>query len=181
MMSLALLGAACSESTPTTLVADTRVDSTRVADGRADQRRPDLPAPQPERARDIRVEAPVVVDLPGKLDATAMLSPVVSEKWYQGGTSCGAAQMEVKAYGPTLDVKLLQIPVGQVEGTCSGHKAIVAVGGGTIQIEIKGNTGSACWTACWDFSFVIAPLPPGTYVVKYLGFTSAATISSYSG
>lgn len=99
----------------------------------------------------------------------------VKETWYAGGTSCGTAQLAVKPNGPVIDVQLLQIPVAQVPGTCTGHEAKVTVTGSTVLIEIVKTGGSACFTACWDF-LVSVPLPAGDYVVQYLGFCQPVTV-----
>lgn len=181
-LSIAVGLAGCSDSKPV-ILPDTRVIDQRNAgeprlgdlQPKIDVRRVDLPA----------VDVPTTVDrskdLVGPKDLTKHLTLTVTDKWYQGGTTCGTPSMDAKVYGPTIDIKLLQIPAAQVQGTCTGHKAEVNITPGLIDLNITGNTGSACWTACWDLSFVIAPVPPGSYQIKYLNLSASVQVSPYSG
>jgi hypothetical protein len=200
-LSVAML-ASCTDSKPIVL-PDTHVTRDRqIVEQRLDQptvdvRRVDLPTKLDHPKGDLpaKVDVSTKVDLPAKGDLPKVdkakdviapkdathLSLSVAEQWYQGSTTCGSAQLIAKSYYGTIQVQLLQIPAAQVQGTCSGHKAEISISSAVIQIGITGNTSSACWTACWDFTFTIAPIAPGTYQINYLNLSTSVQVYSYSG
>jgi hypothetical protein len=109
-------------------------------------------------------------------DATTVFGGTVSDTWYSGSHTCGAASLKLAKSSTGLDVQLLQIPASQVQGTCTGHSATVTRSGSDLLVSLSGNTSSSCWTACWDLSFTIVGLPAGTYQVGFLGLTGSITL-----
>ena len=46
-----------------------------------------------------------------------------------------------------------------------------------LTIEITGSTGSACWTACWDFVVTNTYVPAGTYIVRFGELSDTVIVS----
>jgi len=60
----------------------------------------------------------------------------------------------------------------------AGNTIVSPASGTTLTVGISGNTGSTCFTACWDLKFVISGLAPGIYTVTYLTYTDVVTVSA---
>jgi hypothetical protein len=115
-------------------------------------------------------------DGPTSPDASPVGATVTDEKWYQGSQTCKPASIQLTGQPGKVLAQLRQVPAVDVQGTCIGHAASVALSGSTLQIDISGNTTSACWTACWDLEVEINGVPSGTYTVSYKSLNGSVTV-----
>jgi len=103
---------------------------------------------------------------------------MTDEMWHEGSTVCSTPSLlaESPVRGRVV-VSLLQIPADDVRGTCIGHTAAATLAGSDISIVLDGPTGSACWTACWDFEVTVTGVPGGTYTVRFLGLSDDVSVA----